>query len=70
MCFGNDRLDMEQPVGIWPFLFFSIFSVACSWRSGVGRSCQLWEDPGGCGASSLPWAGAHEVGNECVRSKE
>ena len=25
---------------------------------------------GGCGASSLLWAGAQEVGNECVRSRE
>lgn len=32
----------------------------------MGRSCQLWEDLGGCGASSLQWAGAQEVGNECV----
>lgn len=49
MCFGNNRLDMEQPVGLRPFLFFNIFSVVCSWRrewAGVVNSGRTWVGAG------------------------
>ena len=69
MCFGKDRLDMEQPVGIWPFLFFN-FSQLLVAGGAEWAVVNSGRTPGGCGASSLLWAGAQEVGNECVRSRE